>query len=78
MEKTLRVKYSDFQTKLSFNEWAKMLQVSTLAEYEFEPYYKKLDNYNEEEKRKMISSVYEMETPKKSLSSQKQTHKYAV
>jgi hypothetical protein len=59
MEKTLRVKYSDFQTKLSFNEWAKMLKVSTLAEYEFEPYYKKLDNYNEEEKRKMISSVYQ-------------------
>jgi len=61
MENGLRVKYSNFQTKLSFNEWAKMLQVSTLAEYEFEPYYKKLDNYNEEEKRKMISSVYEME-----------------
>ena len=78
MEKTLRVKYSDFQTKLSFNEWAKLLQVSTLAEYKFEPYYKKLDDYNEEEKRKMISSVYKMETPKKSLSSQKQTHKYAV
>jgi len=78
MEKTLRVKDSDFQTKLSFNEWAKLLQVSTLAEYEFEPYYKKLDSYSEEEKRQMIRSVYEMETPKESLSSQNQTHKYAV
>lgn len=61
MEKTLRVKYSNFQTNLSFNEWAKYVQVSTLVPQLFEPYDKKLDNYNEAEKRKMISSVYEME-----------------
>ena len=61
MEKTLRVKYSDFQTTLSFNEWAKIFQVSILVPQVFEPYDKKLDNYNEAEKRRMISSVYEME-----------------
>jgi hypothetical protein len=61
MEKTLRVKYSDFQTKLSFNEWANIFQVSTLVPQVFEPYDKKLDNYNEEEKRRMISSIYQME-----------------
>jgi hypothetical protein len=61
MEKTLRVKYSDFQTTLSFNEWANIFQVSTLVPQVFEPYDKKLDNYNEEEKRRMISSIYQME-----------------
>ena len=61
MENGLRVKYSTFQTKLSFNEWAKYVQVSTLVPQLFEPYDKKLDNYNEAEKRKMITSVYEME-----------------
>ena len=61
MENTLRVKYSNFQTNLSFNEWAKIFQVSTLVPRVFEPYDKKLDNYNEAEKRRMISSVYEME-----------------
>lgn len=61
MEKKLRVKYSDFQTTLSFNEWAKYVHASTLVPHVFEPYYKKLDNYNEEEKRSMIRSVYEME-----------------
>jgi CRISPR/Cas system-associated endoribonuclease Cas2 len=78
MEKTLRVKYSDFESNLSFNEWAKLLQVSTLARHEFEPYYKKLDDYNEEEKRQMIRSVYEMELPKEEFTSQKQTHKYVI
>ena len=61
MENTLRVKYSTFQTKLSFNEWAQHFQVSTLTPQLFEPYTKKLDNFNEAEKRKMITSVYEME-----------------
>ena len=61
MENTLRVKYSTFQTKLSFNEWAQHFQVSTLSPQLFEPYNKKLDNFNEVEKRKMITSVYEME-----------------
>jgi hypothetical protein len=62
MENKLRVKYSDFQTNLSFNEWAKYVQVSTLVPQILEPYDKKLDNYNEVEKRKMITSVYKMET----------------
>lgn len=61
MENTLRVKYSNFQTNLSFNEWANYVQVSTLSPQLFEPYNKKLDNFNEVEKRKMITSVYEME-----------------
>jgi hypothetical protein len=30
MENTLRVKYSDFQTDLTFNEWAQYTQASTL------------------------------------------------
>ena len=61
MKGKLNVKYSDFQTELSFNEWAKYIQVSTLVPHVFEPYNKKLDNFNEEEKRRMIRSVYQME-----------------
>ena len=61
MENGLRVKYSNFQTNLSFNGWAERFQVSTLTPQLFEPYTKKLDNFNEVEKRKMITSVYEME-----------------
>jgi hypothetical protein len=61
MKGKLNVKYSDFQTTLSFNEWARLMQVSTLATYESEPFHKKLDSFNEEQKRKMISSVYQME-----------------
>lgn len=56
-EKNLKVKYSTFESNLSFNEWAQKLQVSTLAEHIPEPYEKKLDNYNEAEKRRMITSV---------------------
>lgn len=55
----LRVKYSNFQTKMSFNEWAQTFQVSTLVPERFEKYHKKLDNYNEHEKRQMISSIYD-------------------
>jgi hypothetical protein len=56
-ENKLKVKYSTFESNLSFNEWAQKLQVSTLAPHVVEPYEKKLDNYNEHEKRQMISSV---------------------
>ena len=59
-EKNLKVKYSTFQTKMNFNEWAQTFQVSTLAPHVVEPYEKKLDNYNEAEKRRMISSVMEL------------------
>ena len=61
MEKNLKVKYSNFKTSMNFNEWAKTFQVSTLAPHVVEPYEMKLDNYNEHEKRKMISSVMELE-----------------
>ena len=60
-EKNLKVKYSNFQTKMNFNEWAQTFQVSTLAPNVVEPYEMKLDNYNEHEKRKMISSVMKLE-----------------
>ena len=56
-EKNLKVKYSNFKTKMNFNEWAQTFQVSTLAEHIPEPYEKKLDNYNEAERRRMITSV---------------------
>ena len=38
MEKKLRVKYSTFQTPLSYNEWAEQYRVSSLYE-EKTPYY---------------------------------------
>lgn len=62
MEQTknkLRVKYSNFQTHMSFNEWAQTFQVSTLVPEQFEQWDKKLDKFNEHEKRMMISSLYD-------------------
>jgi len=58
-EKNLRVKYSNFQTEMTFNEWAQTYQVSTLVPERFEKYHKKLDNFNEHEKRGMVASIYE-------------------
>jgi hypothetical protein len=46
---------------MDFNEWAQKFQVSTLAPHVVEPYEKKLDNYNYEEKCKMISSVMKLD-----------------
>ena len=55
----LRVKYSNFQTDMSFNEWARTYQVSTLVPEQFDRWDGKLDKFNEHDKRIMISSIYE-------------------
>ena len=58
-ENKLRVKYSNFQTNMNFNEWAQTFKVSTLVPEQFEQWDKKLDKSNEHEKRMMITSLYE-------------------
>ena len=58
-ENKLRVKYSNFQTNMNFNEWAREMKVSTLVPEQFEQWDKKLDKCNESEKRMMITSLYE-------------------
>ena len=58
-ENKLRVKYSNFQTNMNFNEWAREMKVSTLVPEQFEQWDKKLDKSNEHEKRIMITSLYE-------------------
>lgn len=55
----LKVKESNFQTDLTFNEWAKKYQVSVLVPIKFDNYERKLDSYNESEKLTMIRSIYE-------------------
>lgn len=55
----LRVKYSDFQTNMSFNEWAQTFKVSTLVPEQFDRWDGKLDKCDEHTKRMMISSIYE-------------------
>jgi len=58
-ENKLRVKYSNFQTKMTFNEWAQTFKVSTLVPEQFDRWDGKLDKHNEHEKRMMISSLYD-------------------
>ena len=58
-ENKLRVKYSNFQTNMNFNEWAQTFKVSTLVPEQFEQWDKKLDKSNEHEKHMMITSLYE-------------------
>jgi hypothetical protein len=58
-ENKLRVKYSNFQTNMNFNEWARKMKVSTLVPEQFERWDSKLDKCNESEKRMMITSIYE-------------------
>jgi hypothetical protein len=58
-ENKLRVKYSNFQTNMTFNEWAQKYQVSTLVPEQFDRWEGKLDKHNEHEKRMMISSLYD-------------------
>ena len=53
----LRVKYSNFQTNMTFNEWAQTFKVSTLVPEQFDRWEGKLDKQNEHEKRMMISSL---------------------
>jgi len=55
----LRVKYSNFQTNMNFNEWAQTFKVSTLVPEQFDRWDGKLDKCNEHEKRMMITSMYE-------------------
>jgi hypothetical protein len=55
----LRVKYSNFQTNMTFNEWAQKLQVSTLVPEEFAKLERRLDKFSEHDKRVMISSMYD-------------------
>jgi hypothetical protein len=55
----LRVKYSNFQTNMTFNEWAQTFKVSTLVPEQFDRWEGKLDKQNEHEKRMMISSLYD-------------------
>jgi hypothetical protein len=55
----LRVKYSNFQTKMNFNEWAQTFKVSTLVPEQFDRWDGKLDKFNEHDKRVMITSMYE-------------------
>ena len=55
----LRVKYSNFQTNMTFNEWAQTFKVSTLVPEQFDRWEGRLDKQNEHEKRMMISSLYD-------------------
>jgi len=58
-EQNLKVKYSNFQTNMTFNEWARTYQVSTLVPEQFDRWDGKLDKFNEHDKRVMISSLYD-------------------
>lgn len=58
-ENKLRVKYSNFQTEMSFNEWTETFKVSSLVPEQFDKWDKRLDKHNEFEKRMMISSLYD-------------------
>jgi len=55
----LRVKYSNFQTNMNFNEWAQTFKVSTLVPEQFGKWDGRLDKCNEYTKRVMITSMYE-------------------
>jgi hypothetical protein len=66
MENTLRVKYSTFQTELSFNEWAEYIQASSLW-----------DEATNERNRQFIEQ-YRNYKFAKAFPPQKQTHEYAV
>ena len=55
----LRVKYSNFQTNMNFNEWAQTYQVSTLVPEQFGKLERRLDKCDEYTKRVMITSVYD-------------------
>ena len=58
-QKKLRVKYSNFQTNMTFNEWAQTFKVSTLVPEQFGKWDGRLDKCNEHTKRVMITSMYE-------------------
>ena len=58
-ENKLRVKYSNFQTNMNFNEWAQTFKVSTLVPEQFDRWDGKLDKCDERSKREMICSLYD-------------------
>lgn len=58
-ENNLRVKYSNFQTKMNFNEWAQTFKVSTLVPEQFGRLERRLDKCDEHTKRLMITSLYD-------------------
>jgi hypothetical protein len=66
MENTLRVKYSTFQTELSFNEWANYIQASSLW-----------DEATNERNRQFIEQ-YRNYKFAEAFPPTKQTHEYAV
>ncbi len=66
MENTLRVKYSTFQTELSFNEWANYIQASSLW-----------DEATNERNRQFIEQYRNFKFAE-SFPPQKQIHEYAV
>lgn len=66
MENTLKVKYSTFQTELSFNEWANYIQASTLW-----------DEATNERNRQFIEQ-YRNYKFAEAFPPQKQIHEYAV
>lgn len=66
MENTLRVKYSDFQTDLSFNEWAQYIQASSLW-----------DEATNERNRQFIEQYRNFKFAE-AFPPKKQTHEYAV
>jgi hypothetical protein len=55
----LRVKYSTFESDLSFNEWAQTFKVSTLVPEQFGKWDSRLDKCDEHTKRVMITSMYD-------------------
>jgi hypothetical protein len=62
-ENKLRVKYSNFQTDMSFNEWAQTFKVSTLVPEQFDRWDGKLDKCDEQTRRFMITSLYDTVKP---------------
>ena len=62
----LRVKYSTFQTELSFNEWANYIQASSLW-----------DEATNERNRQFIEQYRNFKFAE-AVPPQKQTHEYAV
>ena len=59
MKKNLKVKYSNFQTNMTFNEWAQTFKVSTLVPEQFNKWDKRLDKCDEQTRRFMITSLYD-------------------
>jgi hypothetical protein len=59
MKKNLKVKYSNFQTNMTFNEWAQTFKVSTLVPEQFGKWDKRLDKCDEQTRRFMITSLYD-------------------